>query len=491
MAAEPIILNPIGWGQFRLLGGWRRTLGIAGAYAGGSLLIMILLYRAMRAETTLANFARGSLTFFLLIQSAILVFVGTNAVKRAILRDFTTDMISSHRLTAMSGYTAALGYLTGPTSQCIALTFVNWLICTILAGIAGTPGSITDLLGPTMLFVIMGFLAAFCWSLQVLMALNTRGRISVVGAFVVLGVLSNLDVLWTLPGLALVVPTYLVSTLRRSSSGITPNDLPVITSMAAQLALSFTFFLAAARKYRRDDVAAFSGALGYCLVALCALIAAVGMARVPTPQIPFAPPIFYSNSVHSIATLIALALIAILPVANAARASAEWGRRKVKDAMFKGRRPRSFVEAVAISVILALGILLLVLGKSSLAMIEHRKDMMPHEQMVYCAVAFALSLLTIGGLLRYVYSASGKVGWVIVLYLVFAWCIPMFADFSLDALTNPAAMTESGRSMLFTSSPVGAWIASCTLLEAPVPQGLMIQALLAAGSLWLASRAKR
>jgi hypothetical protein len=490
MAAEPMILNPIGWGQFRLLGGWRRTLGIAGAYAGGSLLIMILLYRAMRADTTLTNFARGSLTFFLLIQTTILVFVGTNAVKRAILRDFTTDMISSHRLTAMSGYTAALGYLTGPTSQCIALTFVNWLICTILAGIAGTPGSMTDLIGPTLLFVIMGFLALFCWSLQVLMALNTRGRVSVVGAFVILGVLSNLDVLWTLPGLALVVPTYLVSTLR-SSGGIASHDLPVLTSMAAQFALSFTFFIAAARKYTRDDVAAFSGALGFCLVALCALIAAVGMTRVPPQTVPFAPPIFYSNSVHSVTTLTALALIALLPVANAARASAEWGRRKAKDALFQGRRPRSFVEAVAISVILALGILLLVLGKSSLAMIEHRTDMLPREQMVYCAVAFALSLLTIGGLLRYVYSASGKVGWVIVLYLVVAWCIPMFADFSLDALINPAAITESGRSMLFTSSPIGVWIGSCTRLEAPVPQGLMIQALLAAGSLWLASRAKR
>lgn len=46
MAAEPIILNPIGWGQFRLLGGLKRTLGIAGAYAGAAFIILLLLYRA-------------------------------------------------------------------------------------------------------------------------------------------------------------------------------------------------------------------------------------------------------------------------------------------------------------------------------------------------------------------------------------------------------------------------------------------------------------
>lgn len=493
MAAEPIILNPIGWGQFRLLGGLKRTLGLAGAYAGAAFIILLLLYRAMRADVLLPRFASGALFFFILIQTAILVFIGTNAIKRAIQRDFTTDMISSHRLSAMSGYTATLGYLTGPTCQCVALSFVNWIICTILSGIAGLTGGFSDLVGPTLMFVVMGCMATFAWSFQALMALCTRGRISVVGVFVILGFLSNLETVWTLPGLALVIPSYLVRTLTslQSPTRATPQDIPVLTSMFSQLALSFTFFLAAARKYTRDDVAAFAGPLGYCLVALCALLAGVGFARVPQSPAFFAPRIFFNGNVQIVATFVALAMISVVPVANATRASAEWVRRKAKDPLFDTRRPRSFVESVLVTVLLALGILFLVLGKEWRPLFAEHDDMIQREQVAYCVAAFILTLLTIGGFLRVAYAGGTKIGWLLVLYVVAAWCLPMFADFSLDALTNPAAITEAGRSMLFTSSPVGLWVACCTEMEAPVVPGLLVQAGIAFVALALASRTRR
>ena len=59
MGAEPIILNPIGWANLRLLGGWKRTAILCGVYFGASWVIMLLFYQAVRRETTLATFAGG------------------------------------------------------------------------------------------------------------------------------------------------------------------------------------------------------------------------------------------------------------------------------------------------------------------------------------------------------------------------------------------------------------------------------------------------
>src|ERR1044071_7375369 len=168
MGAEPIILNPIGWANLRLLGGWKRTAILCGVYFGASWVIMLLFYQAVRRETTLTTFAGGALVFFIFIQASILFFGGANAVKRAIQRDFTSDMINSHRLTAMSGPTAILGYLTGPTVHVVALVVTTWLTCTILAVMASTSP-----MGPTTIMVITASDAVLFWTLTALAALHT------------------------------------------------------------------------------------------------------------------------------------------------------------------------------------------------------------------------------------------------------------------------------------------------------------------------------
>jgi len=488
MPAEPIILNPIGWAQLQLYGGWRRQLALCSAYAGAALLICVLVYRAIRNEVDLPTFAGGAVTVFLVIQTAILFFVGTSAIKRAVQRDFTTDMITSHRLTAMSGHTAVIGYLTGATVQATALCLTNWLICTILALMA-KPGPANSAFAPTALLIVSSCMALLCWTLSALVALSTRGRMAIIGLLVILGMLTNANVVNLLPGLALVLPGSAVQFIR-SAAVVGVSETHIFVGMIAQLSLSLAFFLAAARKFTRDDVPAFNAPLAYALLSLCALIAAAGFIVVPRPASFIFPPTFFRADIQFTTTLTALALIAFLPVGSAAKASAAWARRKSIDPHYTAARPRSYFKAAFLSSLLALGILAITLrgrieglfsGQVSLpAAFEPRG-------LAVVAAIFFLTLVTLGGLLRFIYGAMAGATWMLVLYLVLAWAIPPFADLSLEVVLDRA---PGARSMLFACSPVGAWIDLFVGLDAPLIPGVIVQAILAVGAIALASRSK-
>ena len=141
MSPGTIISNPLGWAQVKLLGGMKRVLLICAIYTGALLLINILIYRSMSEDVSLSAFAGGSLIVTIFIEAGLLLLVGINAIRKAVQRDFTSEMITSHRTTAMTGHTAAFGYLTGAPLTVLCLTVVNWIACTILAGLAGKDGA--------------------------------------------------------------------------------------------------------------------------------------------------------------------------------------------------------------------------------------------------------------------------------------------------------------------------------------------------------------
>jgi hypothetical protein len=204
MLTEPVILNPLGWVQSRLVGGPRRIAGIAAVYAAAILGFSVLIYRAAQPDITLTTLAQGAMTLIVIAQIGILFLVGTAAIRKAVHRDFTSDMITSHRLTAMSGYAAVIGYLTGATSQVIALTIVNWIAVNIFAFIVGI-GPSQALAAPTLIFILLAVLALLCWMLAVLVALATRGKMGVNGLLIILGVAANLGAVTVLPGLDLIL----------------------------------------------------------------------------------------------------------------------------------------------------------------------------------------------------------------------------------------------------------------------------------------------
>lgn len=491
MATESVISNPVGWAQVRLVGGPRKVLMICGAWAGLVLILNILFYRGLAAgeRISLGAFADGSMAVMLFIQAGMMFLVGSGAIKKAIHRDFTTEMMTSHRSSAMSGRSAVLGYLTGSTAMVLGLTAVNWVACTILAALGDSP-----VLGPTLLFAVLGCLALMTWTLAVLVGLGTRGTLSIVGVVIVVAIATSAQELFrVLPGLALLLSFSSLSDLRTTTamSGIADPSLviSIFVSVLAQALLALIFFEAAARKYTRDDVMAFTPPLAYALLAVCTLVCALALVFWPDPSMavvftgaPGIPP-----GIQVIATLCALVLVAILPVANAARCSAQWATRKAKDADFKGRKPRPFVEAPIIATLLVFAILA-ALTSRGMPGFPRCFEFPVGEATAYLVCAFLLALVPIGGLLRFVYATAPKAGWYLFFYLILFWVVPPLLDFGSEAIR--AAEVDGPRTWLFGCSPMGTWILACTPARGPIIPGLMVQAAIGAGFLFVARRAK-
>ena len=505
MQNEPLIANPLGWVQFKLFGGHRRMVVLAAFYAGLILLLHILLYYAMQTVEPvdpLRRLVSMTYSFMLVVMAAVLLVGGTVAVKNAVQRDFTTDMISSHRLTAMSGETMALGYLTGSLSQIITLTLVNWFACVIL----GLLSNISFLVPTLALVYLAGLTAVFC-TLGMLFALCTRGKASIAVVMILAAVLSRTPVMEYFPGLSLLLGSFLFQDFPWNSPGQHVMGL-VAASLAAQLAVAATLFLAAARKTWRDDVPAFTPGLALILLALSALIVAVGQRFVPPSYPGFIGGGWQKIATQSVVGLAAVAVVAMLPVATATRRNAVWARRKALDPDWTEPRPRHWLLLTLLAGGIALGIPAIILtgqlaryhefwlpplSSTPNAWGDHsvRSDGLPLALLgsgSVLAAFFVLPLVSLGGLLRVAYSAANKALWLIIAHFIVIWMMPPLVDLIIANVSMRSA--NQPLSALMAVSPLGAWFITLRLADGPLAPALAFHSLLAAGSLLLTARAK-
>lgn len=482
MNDAPFILNPLGWVQIQLLGGWRRLGTTALFYGGLVLVINLLLLRALQSEgLSAANYAGGAFSILLALLFLFLLGGGANTIKRAVLRDFTTGMIASHRLTAMSGHTAVLGYLTGATAQMVTLSVVNWLACSLLAVVAGYPAYLTTLLmGPLVC------LTAMLWSLEALLALGAQGKSAGAGLVVIVSIIVFTPASEYVPGVALLLGASTFSSLRIAGGSFVAPEI-VLISMLAQMACALTFFIAAGRKFARDDVQAFTPQLGLAFLTLCALISALALRLQPSRWTVLGIP--DENWVAwGVTTLGSIALVALLPVAAAAKAEARWARRRAKDPAGRPSRPRHYLLAPVLATLLVFGVFAAVLSPLL------RQEILPGPPGEILAPIgwmvgfFLLSLVTVSAGLRFVYAASEKGLVFLIAYLLIVWLLPPIGDYALETVALPS--TGEGPSFLLGCSPIGAWVVLFSQQEAPLLPGLILHIVLASGFLLLAGRAK-
>lgn len=488
MSDIPIISNPLGWAQLQLVGGWRRFWMLAVLYGGTILFFSILIYRGAQPGLSISAFASGAMTLIIFVQAGLFFLVGTNQIRRAVQRDYTTDMITSHRLTAMSGAAAVMGYLTGTLAQVAAMTLMNWLACTVFAYLIG-PGPSQSLYAPTMLFVLMGVLAITCWSLAVLVALCTRGKAAITGLLVVLGVASNLTITAALPGLFLLLAIARVTMVTQAQTLPIDQNF-VFISMVAQALLTVVFILAAARKYHRDDVQAFTLPLAYVLVAIWSLICATAL-RFFAPNEDVVIDFFSfaaDSSIQWIVTLASLALIACVPITGAAKADARWARRRMKDPAYTQQQPRRPYETAIFTTLVVFIIFIPVMGDAIAAPFIDANGNLHAIHAGYIFVSFLAAALTLAGLFRYGYSLTpnGLMFGTLLIFLL--WFMPIIADMMLEVLYERP--WSDPKSLLYTSSPIGTWAASLRNQHAPVALGLAVQGALAVFALMLARRAR-
>lgn len=486
MSEQPIIANPVGWAQVKLLGGWKRLWGFVGGYTALGIIVLVFIYRALQFEkVSLSTFAGGALTVLMFIQAGIVLLGGLATIKKAVQRDFTTDMIASHRTANMTGYTAVIGYLTGATTQVILVALANWAISTVLAFLAGPA---TTPLAPTFLLAVLGCMAAMFWTLGVLAGLSTRGTAPMALPIVILWTLSSVRVLGIVPGLSLLaysgaLPSFFTGPTTPSAGAF------VFASMFAQLLFGVVFFIAAARKFARDDVPAFTLPHAYILLALCTVLSAAGLEFTGRLSPAWSPTGFYDPAHQLVATLIALALVAFVPISGAARSEVKWAKRAKKDPGFREPKPRHYLEAPLTATFLVFVILAATLSADVGRITGSSGETSLAEYLGWSVGPFLLTLVAVAGLLRLVYSLTDRSLLIVTLLTFFAWAGPPLVDLALEVGLDLSS--NDPRSAILGFSPIGTWLILFKGLDAPLMPGAIFQALLAAGSLLLARRARR
>jgi len=482
--------NPIGWVQMQILGGLRKQAIIVGVYSFFAVTVLILFYRASIDHRPLAlqQFAANAMIPATMVLLGILFFGASHAIKKAIQRDFTSNMITSHRNTAITGTSAAWGYLTGAPGQVYLLTAANIAICQALA-ILGSPT--VSLAVPMAMMIVFACPLLMLLTLDILVGLSSRGAMVVTPFVVIFNFLGALQLMDICPGLALLMTTMSGGHVM---NGITPDFIAQrFVAMLAQLTLALTFFLAAARKFQRDDVPAFNETLAFCLLALATLIGAVGIGMYIDGPRHFGPPVLGSRPAQIVSTVIPLALVAMLPVAHAARRKTDWLRRRRKDAEFAARThkaPRGFFETSFAATAVVFGIL----AACSQWVIADRTDIVWRDlgvpAIVWGIAAFLLAQVTAGGIFHTTYSAAPKAGWSFVLLIIVTWVMPLLAEFGWVQFSGEAPTEGWEFSFLFGCSPVGTWILAFTETKGPIALGMGVQLLVAVCACLLARRSK-
>jgi hypothetical protein len=501
MARQSFIHNPLGWVQLRLIGGPRGVFFLATMYTAAIVLFLTLFYRLTNEEVPTTQFAGVAMMVLIFLEVTILLLGGTTIISKAVQRDFTSDMITSHRMSAMSGRSAILGYLTGSVAQVLALTLANWMICTVLSVIA-SPNDPNAKYLPTILFAIFACTAWLVFNFAVLVALCLRGSQFTAGLVVVLIMMTNTKATTFIPGLAILLASTTYSTMTNAAVS-SAADPWLIVSLFSQLALGLIFFLAASRRMHRDDYAAFSPALGYVLLAFCALLAAVGMGHWSPPASAIKVPGSNDERFQIVASLIVLCLVAFVPVSNAARNHVDWVRRRSKDPAYLARAPQSFISAAIVTTLLVAVVLCAVAGKTFFEFLEDMQETAngrysPGQRGGAVLLAFLIALFIAGWVYKIQRRASAAVPasgisigplLPVIGYLTVYWIVPVAGDLALEATVR--AIDEPGRSLLFTCSPVGTWIVACGNIDAPLWSGLGVQAGLFVLLMAIASRMRR
>ncbi|MGD8450255.1 MAG: hypothetical protein PVJ57_00425 [Phycisphaerae bacterium] len=279
--------NPLFWVHFRLTGAWRNNVAIAIAYG-----VLVLLGSAMLYQLGSASDAGGissaCLGFVTLLQGLFLLLIAPSGIRKAVLRDYQTGMIESHRLSPMSGVKIVAGYLTGPPVQSFWLFGMGLLLGAFFVARVAS-GMNMPRLG-SMLFIGWYSLQAclictafMVGSLALLLALGSAGKTNIVGVAIIVGIFGGYFAVAFVPGLALISGVIGGGTLVRALfGGGVPTAMPgnaaeIAMTIAGQVAFGLVFAWAACRKVRAPERPMFGVGLGLLLAALWSATAVAGM----------------------------------------------------------------------------------------------------------------------------------------------------------------------------------------------------------------------
>jgi len=267
--AEPLRIPwPMWKCHYFLLGGNRKM----GPLAGILPIALLVGYFGFQRILYPQPVAGWALNFLAGAQAFLLVIGGCNAVYRAMLRDYESKMIESHRLTPMSNSAVAVGYLFGATLQVLLIYAIVFVFGALLSWFsAGVPtawmvGNIVLLNGALTL-----------WAIVVFTGMRPAKPISPAGPIVGVAAFANAGLLMV-PGVGIMLSAYSSALGLGLMWGLIGLNAPgTLALLLVQLVLTAYWVAAAAAKYRRPDLPALNAARGTVLLCLWLLFASLGM----------------------------------------------------------------------------------------------------------------------------------------------------------------------------------------------------------------------
>ncbi|MGH7179985.1 MAG: hypothetical protein ACREJC_21590 [Tepidisphaeraceae bacterium] len=467
--------NAIAWAQFQLTGGWRTTLITTGVYLtliGGA---VMLSTRLSVGTSTLSGWTVALLG----LQSAILVIFASARIGMAIRSDVAARMVESHRLMPMPAWQAILGYMLGGASQPLALACVTFALGCATASASGA-GVERFVVANAILFTF----SAFVWSVMAFMSFaarpgSKRGGMGWVMGFIFLSASGNGGIVAVLPALSVLIAPMAGRSIY--SMKATGDDLgfAYTISVAMQAVIGGLYFIAATRRYRRDDLPGFTPGMALLLLAAFAAATTVGMIWWDE----FRPAILRMSKldtlrmlpVQIIASSILAMLIGILPAASAARFESDWRRRRDIDDPALGPRPLFPVLVALLTGLVCLAPVFAAPRPNQLPEtwpIPEQALPLRVSAALVCGVAFASFAMFISYVLRIIRRRSNfSPGWLVVIALVATWLVPL----GLDVMRFVASQEEASLTAVSGCSPIGTLLALWGPYSFDVRPGLIFQ----------------
>ena len=256
--------------QFQLLGGGRRFVSVA-VVCFALLVVGTFGFRRLMASDTFPRVAGIVLNFLTAIQLLVVLLGGSNALYRAMLRDYDTKMIESHRLTPMSSTAVVLGYLLGSTLQIIMLFMLFLSFGVGLSVMAGLP--VLDWFLGNVVLLCAGIAS---WAVIVFGGMRAEKPFN--PAPVVVAVCALSVPIAFVPGMALLFNVYtgLMAVQLLTGSGAVSFVSAAIPSIVSLLFAVF-WINTASVKYRRPDLPALNAFRGLALLTLSLLVGTGGL----------------------------------------------------------------------------------------------------------------------------------------------------------------------------------------------------------------------
>ena len=229
-----------------------------------------IFYRLVPADEW-GNLSHGCLGFVSILQAAFTLLIAPSAIRKAVLRDFTTGMIESHRLSPMSSIKIVGGYMTGPPIQAVWLFGTGLLLGTGFAAHVASQLSPLIISGWYVLQACLLCLAFLVSTLVLLAALASSGKTNVVGVIVVIAIFGGWFVLPFVPGMGLVTGVITGGTILRSIFGMggptvaTGDAAAIVYAAFGQIVFGGIFLWAACRLVRAPERGMFGMGLGLLL----------------------------------------------------------------------------------------------------------------------------------------------------------------------------------------------------------------------------------